>query len=149
MRFAVLPECRSCPCFFSGVFSLVPTKEVLAEYPHQTVIQFWNRHLFHRDRSVSEFWKTKKPITQSITNQREHRSRFKMMFYVIGFEIQRRVLLHTAPANRTKGVVEQFGTFRSTESVSGRPDISQYGRTFIFSCYVCVDIFSTSLLYKK
>ena len=58
------------------------------------------------------------------------------MFYVIGFVIQSRVLLHTAPANRTKGVVEQFGTFRSTESVSGRPDISQYGRTFLFGCYV-------------
>ena len=33
-------------------------------------------------------------------------------------------------------MVEQFSTFRSTESVSGRPDISKYGRTFIFSCYV-------------
>ena len=33
-----------------------------------------------------------------------------MMFYVIGSEDQSRVLLHTAPANRTKGVVEQFGT---------------------------------------
>lgn len=32
------------------------------------------------------------------------------MFYVIGSEDQSRVLLHTAPANRTKGVVEQFGT---------------------------------------
>lgn len=27
--------------------------------------------------------------------------------------------------------------------------MSQYGRTFIFSCYVCVDIFSTALLYKN
>ena len=34
-----------------------------------------------------------------------------MMFYVIGSEEQSRVLLHTAPANRTKGVVEQCGTF--------------------------------------
>ena len=33
-----------------------------------------------------------------------------MMFYVIGSEDQSRVLLRTAPANRTKGVVEQFGT---------------------------------------
>ena len=80
--------------------------------------------------------KTKKPITQSITNRREHSSRFKAMFYVIGFEIQRRVLLHTAPANRTKSVVEQFGTFRSTESVSGRPDISQYGRTVYSVVYI-------------
>ena len=52
----------------------------------------------------------KEPITQSIKNRREHNSRFKVMFYVIGSENQSRVLLSTAPANRTKGVVEQFGT---------------------------------------
>ena len=54
--------------------------------------------------------KQNEPITQSIRNRRERGSRFKMMFYVIGSEDQSRVLLHTAPANRTKGVVEQFGT---------------------------------------
>lgn len=54
--------------------------------------------------------KQKEPITQSIKNRRERGSRFKMMFYVIGSEDQSRVLLHTTPANRTKGVVEQFGT---------------------------------------
>ena len=54
--------------------------------------------------------KQKEPITQSIRNRRERGSRFKMMFYVIGSEDQSRVLLHTAPANRTKGVVEQSGT---------------------------------------
>ena len=55
--------------------------------------------------------KQKEPITQSIRNRRERGSRFKMMFYVIGSEDQSRVLLHTAPANRTNGVVEQFGIF--------------------------------------
>ena len=55
--------------------------------------------------------KQKEPITQSTKNRRERGSRFKMMFYVIGSEDQSRVLLHTAPTNRTKGVVEQFGTF--------------------------------------
>ena len=52
----------------------------------------------------------KEPITQSIRNRRERGSRFKMMFYVIGSEDQSRVLFYTAPANRTNGVVEQFGT---------------------------------------
>jgi hypothetical protein len=59
------------------------------------------------------------------------------MCYVIGFAIQSRVLLHTAPANRTKGVVEQFGT--SGVPIPCRMNRlikSQYGRTFIFSCYV-------------
>ena len=54
--------------------------------------------------------KQKEPITQSIRNRRERGSRFKMMFYVIGSEDQSRALLSTTPANRTKGVVEQFGT---------------------------------------
>ena len=81
--------------------------------------------------------KQKEPITQSIRNRRERGSRFKMMFYVIGSEDQSRVLLSTAPANRTKGVVEQFGTSgvpipcRMTRLI-----MSQYGRTFLFSCYV-------------
>ena len=93
--------------------------------------------------------KQKEPITQSIRNRREHSSRFKMMFYVIGSEDQSRVLLSTAPANRTKGVVEQFGT--SGVPIPCRMNrliMSQYGRTFLFSCYVCVDKISTALLYK-
>ena len=60
-----------------------------------------------------------------------------MMFYVIGSEDQSRVLLHTVPANRTKGVVEQFGT--SGVPIPCRMNrliMSQYGRTFLFSCYV-------------
>ena len=55
----------------------------------------------------------------------------------IGSEDQSRVLLHTAPANRTKGVVEQFGT--SGVPIPRRMNrliMSQYGRTFLFSCYV-------------
>ena len=81
--------------------------------------------------------KQKEPITQSIRNRRERGSRFKMMFYVIGSEDQSRVLLHTAPANRTKGVVEQFGT--SDVPIPCRMNrliMSQYGGTFLFSCYV-------------
>ncbi len=50
-------------------------------------------------------------FTSTRTRRREHSSRFKAMFYVIGFVIQSRVLLRTAPANRTKGMVEQFGIF--------------------------------------
>ena len=96
LRFAVLPECRSCP----GVSPRRCFAHVIAKsYPIRTVIQ------------LLDVEKQKEPITQSIRNRREHNSRFKMMFYVIGSEDQSRVLLHTAPANRTKGVVEQFGTF--------------------------------------
>ena len=49
--------------------------------------------------------------------------------------IQSRVLLRTAPANRTNGVMEQFGT--SGVPIPCRMNrliMSQYGRTFLFSC---------------
>ena len=66
-----VPECRSCPgvspqrCFAHAVAK---------SYPIRTVIQ------------LLDVEKTKEPITQSIKNRREHNSRFKMMFYVIGSE---------------------------------------------------------------
>ena len=53
------------------------------------------------------------------------------MFYVIGSEDQSRVLLHTAPANRTKGVAEQFGTSGVPIPCRMKPT---YGGTLVFSC---------------
>ena len=53
------------------------------------------------------------------------------MFYVIGSEYQSRVLLCTAPANRTKGVVEQFGTSGVPIPCRMKPT---YGGTLVFSC---------------
>lgn len=125
----------------SGVASLISS---------QSHISFGRSFNF---KDVLSLWlnlgKQKEPITQSIKNRRERGSRFKMMFYVIGSEDQSRVLLSTAPSNRTKGVVEHFGT--SGVPIPCRINrliMSQYGRTFLFSCYVYVDIFSTALLYK-
>ena len=53
------------------------------------------------------------------------------MFYVIGSEDQSRVLLYTAPANRTKGVVEQFGA-------SGVPIPCRINRTMVEHWYSVV-----------
>ena len=86
----------------SGVASLISSQSHISfgrSFNFEDVLSLW----LNLD-------KQKEPITQSIRNRREHGSRFKMMFYVIGSEDQSRVLLSTAPANRTKGVVEQFGT---------------------------------------
>ena len=80
--------------------------------------------------------KTKKPITQSTKNRRERGSRFKMMFYVIGSEDQSRVLLSTAPANRTKGVVEQFGIFVAYRCCVGLFRLHYYGSN-IFIQFLC------------
>ena len=71
LRFAVFPECRSCP----GVSPRRCFAHVIAKsYPIRTVIQ------------LSDVEKQKEPITQSTKNRRERGSRFKVMFYVIGSE---------------------------------------------------------------
>lgn len=72
--FAVSPESRSCPCFFSGVVSLVSVRKVLAEHPIQPIIQL-------------SIGKTKSRYID-IKNRRELCFRFKMMKLCIGFEIQ-------------------------------------------------------------
>ena len=90
--------------------------------------------------------KQKEPITQSIRNRREHSSRFKVMFYVIGSEDQSRVLLHTAPANRTKGVMEQFGTSGVPIPCRIKPT---YGGTLVFSCTTIIQIHHLSVKFLK
>ena len=117
--FCVFAKVQS--CFVTGFLILpfypnvVPAQEfhpgVASLMSSQSHISFgWSFNF----EDVQSLWlsldKQKEPITQSIRNRRERSSHFKMMFYVIGSEDQSRVLLHTAPANRTKGVVEQFGT---------------------------------------
>lgn len=80
--------------------------------------------------------KQKEPITQNIRNRREHSSRFKVMFYVIGSENQSRVLLCTTPAGRTKGMVEQFGTSGVPIPCRTNPTFTKCVWTFLFSFYV-------------
>ena len=116
--------------------NVVPAREshpsVASLMSSQSHISFGRSFNFEDVRSL---WlnldKPKEPITQSIRNRREHSSRFKMMFYVIGSEDQSRVLLRTAPANRTKGVVEQFGTSGVPIPCRMNPT---YGGTLVFSC---------------
>lgn len=97
------------------------------------------------------FEKQKKPITQSITNQREHRSRFKMMFYVIDFEIQRRVLSQYLLLPTEPKAVEQLDT-------SGVPIPCRENPTHYFSIWSNIFIqlymyvwinFPPILFYKK
>ena len=62
------------------------------------------------------------------------------MFYVIGSENSKSgSVFFLLPPTEPPACVEQFGTFRSTESVSGRPDISQYGRTVYSVVYVAAN----------
>ena len=89
----------------------------------------------------------KKADYTDIKNRWERSSRFKMMFYVIGFEIQRRVLsqcllLPTEP--KAVGVVQYF---RCTNTVSGNPDhfLNQMNKA-LYSVVGCGWIFHTIII---
>jgi len=93
-------------------------------YPIRTVIQ------------LLDVEKQKEPITQSIKNRREHGSRFKVMFYVIGSENSKSgsVFYDSRQQNQKRdGAVRHF---RCTDTVSDCSDFITMGRTFLFSCYV-------------
>ena len=124
---AVLPECRffyPCP-HLGGVASLSSYPTVIAKsYPIRTVIQ------------LLDVEKQKEPITQSTRNRREHNSRFKVMFYVIGSENSKSGSAFYSSRQQNQRPGGAVRHFRCTDTVSGRPDISQYGRTFLFGCYV-------------
>jgi len=68
------------------------------------------------------------------------------MFYVIGSEIQSRVLLSTTPANRTKGMVEQFGTSGVPIPCRMKPT---HGGTLVFSCATIIQIHHLSVKFLK
>ena len=58
--------------------------------------------------------------------------------------IQSRVLLSTAPASRTKGVVEQFGTSGVPIPCRMKPT---YGGTLVFSCATIIQIHHLSVKF--
>ena len=65
--------------------------------------------------------KQKEPITQSIRNRREHSSRFKMMFYVIGSEESKSgsASYSSRQQNQRRGGAVRH--FRCTDTVSDEP----------------------------
>ena len=65
--------------------------------------------------------KQKEPITQSIRNRREHNSRFKVMFYVIGSENSKSgsAFYSSRQQNQRRGGAVRH--FRCTDTVSDEP----------------------------
>ena len=74
--FAVLPECRSCPCFSAALF-----RSAFRESCHRKIISHSDGHSVVNRQS-------KKPIHRDIKNRRERCSRFKMMFYVTALKFK-------------------------------------------------------------
>ena len=93
---------------------------------------------------MSDVEKQKEPITQSIRNRREHRSRFKVMFYVIGSENSKSgsAFYSSRQQNqRRSGAVRHF---RCTDTVSDEPT---YGGTLVFSCATIIQIHHLSVKF--
>ena len=67
--------------------------------------------------------KQKEPITQSIRNRREHSSRFKVMFYVIGSENSKSgsASYSSRQQNQRRGGAVRY--FRCTDTVSDDSDL--------------------------
>ena len=67
--------------------------------------------------------KQKEPITQSIRNRREHNSRFKVMFYVIGSENSKSgsAFYSSCQQNQRRGGAVRH--FRCTDTVSDETDL--------------------------
>ena len=92
--------------------------------------------------------KQKEPITQNIRNRREHGSRFKVMFYVIGSEKSKSgsASYSSRQQNQWHGGTARY--FRYTDTVSDETDSHKICLNIqIFNFYV--DKLSTTLLYKQ
>ena len=88
--------------------------------------------------------KQKEPITQSIRNRREHSSRFKVMFYVIGSENSKSgsAFYSSRQQNQRRGGAVRH--FRCTDTVSDEPT---YGGTLVFSCATIIQIHLLSVKF--
>jgi len=67
--------------------------------------------------------KQKEPITQSIRNRREHSSRFKVMFYVIGSENSKSGSAFYSSRQQNQRRYGAVRHFRCTDTVSDETDL--------------------------
>lgn len=105
-------------------------------------------HAFRAERCFGKMTKQKEPITQNIRNRREHGSRFKVMFYVIGSEKSKSGSALYSPCQQNQWRGGAVRHFRCTDTVSDKTDSHKICLNIsIFS--FCVDKLSTTLLYKQ
>ena len=121
------------------------TPALLRSY-HRKVVSPFRRSFNFKD--VLSLWlnlgKQKEPITQSIRNRREHGSRFKVMFYVIGSENSKSgsAFYSSRQQNQRRGGAVRH--FRCTDTVSDEPT---YGGTLVFSCTTIIQIHHLSVKF--
>ena len=85
--------------------------------------------------------KQKEPITQSIRNRREHGSRFKVMFYVIGSEKSKSgsASYNSRRQNQRRGGAIRY--FRCTDTVSDDSDSHKICLNISYSVFKCGETF--------
>ena len=97
-------------------------------------------HAFGAESCFEKMTKQKEPITQNIKNRREHRSRFKVMFYVIGSEKSKSGSVSYSSCQQNQRLGGAVRHFRCTDTVSDKSDSHKiclniliqflYGETF-------------------
>ena len=117
-------------------------------YPAFSYSPIFQVHAFGAERCFGKMTKQKEPITQNIRNRREHSSRFKVMFYVIGSEKSKSgsASYNSRRQNQRRGGAVRY--FRCTDTVPDKSDFHKICLNIsIFSFRV--DKLSTTLLYKQ
>ena len=117
-------------------------------YPAFSFSLIFQVHAFGAESCFGKMTKQKEPITQNIRNRREHRSRFKVMFYVIGSEKSKSssALYNSRRQNQRHGGAVRH--FRCADTVSDNYDSHKICLNIsIFN--FCVYKLPTTLLYKQ
>ena len=117
-------------------------------YPAFSYSPIFQVHAFGAERCFGKMTKQKEPITQNIRNRREHSSRFKVMFYVIGSEKSKSGSASYSSRQQNQWRGGAVRDFQCTDTVSDNSDSHKICLNIsIFS--FCVDKLSTTLLYKQ
>lgn len=82
--------------------------------------------------------KQKEPITQNIRNRREHGSRFKVMFYVIGFKNSKSGSASYSSRQQNQRHGGAVRHFRCTNTVSDKSDSHKICLNILIQ-FLCVD----------
>ena len=101
--------------------NLDPWQNLALRYPAFSFLPIFQVHAFGAELCFGKMTKQKEPITQNIRNRREHSSRFKVMFYVIGSEESKSGSASYSSRQQNQRRGGAVRNFRCTDTVSDEP----------------------------
>ena len=101
--------------------NLDPWQNLALRYPAFSFSLIFQVHAFGAESCFGKMTKQKEPITQNIRNRREHSSRFKVMFYVIGSEKSKSGSASYSSCQQNQRLSGAVRHFRCTDTVSDEP----------------------------